>query len=587
MNKRRKDRGRKKRRKPLTWKGRLFLLAFGIALVGLLELTLRLTGLAPPYRTRDPLLEGGKVDRSYVRQTSASGEAVYVCQWIRPDYPYNFQPIPARKPEDEKRIFVFGGSSAVGYPFDGRLAFSQFLQTGLDAVVGEDRARVINVAQNSIPAGQCLRLMHEMAGYQPDAFVVYSGNNEYDDSHVYREVLKRGRFLTAIRSAVGHVAIYRGMERALLPVKARVYDRFEFSENVLRPPAYSEAERRAIRDNYEYVIRRMAGFCKQNGIELVLCGVAANEADWPPYRSEFRAALSEEEKKIWLQAFESLARRTLSSEPAPNDEILAGLGTLAEMDDGRADLHYLRGVVFSRSGKKQEAATSFQKALDLDGVCYRARPSHNEIVRRVARENGYPFLDVTATLRQHAETDLLGENFFWDHCHPKPEAHQAIAQGLAGALFDVGVLSATERDWKARFEKAASSWQEDLKMDARLQARAWRNVASGWLALWTHHRDETDSLRTAVAIRALARAKEFLDKAIETDPKLPGARFYRGVVFAQRGEQQRAMADWRLEMALGSQDGPHRAVLEGLLSGAIPPDRGFNSWLAVRNEMVR
>ena len=47
----------------------------------------------------------------------------------------------------------------------------------------------------------------------------------------------------------------------------------------MQPPAYSEAERRAIRDNYEYVIRRMADFCRGKGIRLILCSVAANEAE--------------------------------------------------------------------------------------------------------------------------------------------------------------------------------------------------------------------------------------------------------------------------------------------------------------------
>ena len=48
-----------------------------------------------------------------------------------------------------------------------------------------------------------------------------------------------------------------------------------------------------------------------------------------------------------------------------------------------------------------------------------------------------------------------------------------------------------------------------------------------------------------------------------------------------------AMADWQKELALQSKDGSMAGVLEGLLNGDIPPDRGMETWLFIRNGMMR
>ena len=71
-------------RKPLTWKRRLGLIAFGLGLIAALELLLRATGVSPPYRPADPLMAGSAGKRSYSRWWASSGEHGYFCDWIRP-----------------------------------------------------------------------------------------------------------------------------------------------------------------------------------------------------------------------------------------------------------------------------------------------------------------------------------------------------------------------------------------------------------------------------------------------------------------------------------------------------------------------
>jgi hypothetical protein len=566
----------------LTWRARLALIGFAFLLLAVAELLLRLFNVAPPLRARDPLVEGAVLDRAYAPGRLPTGQDALVCPWISPDYPANFQPIPLAKDPAELRIFVFGGSSSVGYPYDGRLAFSSFLEAGLNAVAADRRARVINVAQNGIPAGTCLRLMREMAEYQPDVFVVYSGNNEYANDHVYRDIRRAGRAVAALRAAASNLALYRGMERVALPAKARLHAAFLVGDAASEAPAYSEPERRLIADNYEYVVNAMAELCAERGIGLVLCTVAANEADWPPYRSTFRPETKPEEREAWLRVMGQAVNALKAGNGEAALTITAGLEAV---DDARADLHFVAGRALLAQGAKAAACARFTRAMELDNVCYRARPSQNRVLEDVARGGRAVLADGVAALRTASGGAPFGEDRFWDHCHPRLEAHEMIALCVGEALIGGGRFAALPGDWRVRWTGAVREYRRGVDLSPAAVARACRNTASGWMGLWTSHRAPDDLLRKDPAY--LLRALQYLDMAVAADPGTPGTRFYRGVVWAQLGEKEKALADWRAEAALGSRDGPTRAVIEELLAGRIAPDRGFEQWLYIRNEMTR
>lgn len=570
------------KKKRLTWRQRVILLSFGLALLAIAEIVVRVAGLAPSYRAKDPLLEGGEQDRAYAQGALPSGEAAWLSVVTRPEFPYNFQPIPVEKPANETRIFVFGGSSAVGYPYDGRLAFSSFLQAGLSALWPDRIFRVINVAQNNIAAGRCLVLMQEMADYRPDIFLVYSGNNEYDNDHVYRHVLRRRGLTGRVQSVMGHLALYRGVERLILPAKVRLYESFELTDDAVTLPAYTPQERRAIADNYAYVIDRMADLCAGKGIRLALCTVAANAADWPPYRSTFAKTLTAGERKAFLDAMAGAIRALGQGGYALALETLDNLSTV---DAGRADMHFLRGVALAGLARHAEAEAAFDAAMDLDNVCYRARPSQNRVLFDVAAGTPAVGIDTREFLKEHAEHRLLGEQFFWDHCHPRPEAHALLALKMAREMFAAGQLPPPPADWEERFTAAVEEWRARAPLSDAFHARALRNTASGWMGLWTSHHEPDDLLRNDR--RYLDRAMDYLDRAIAIDPACPGAHFYRGVIHAQFGEIEKANDDWRREEEIGSPDGPMENILAGLLEGSIDPQRGFQNWLFIRNEMAR
>ena len=563
-----------------TWRQRFALVGIGLALLLAAEGAVRVLGLAPAFRPRDPLMAGQAGEAAYERRTSADGEAMWVCPWVSPDYPLNYPPVPVAKAANELRIMVFGGSSAVGYPYDARWAFSGFLEAGLAALYPDRHIRVINCAQNAVAAGRCAQLMGRMLALKPDAYVVYSGNNEYENNHIYRLIRRRGDRLAPLRSVARHSALYRGIESLTLRTRAQIHTRYVVSEQGVKPPEYSPMERQLVRDNYAFVVQQMIDLCRDKAVPLVLCTVAANRVDWPPYRSTFRETTAPKQREQWLRGFAAALDALRRGAPA---DALAACDALAKIDDHRADLHYLRGHTLAMLNRLPEARVAFDRACDLDNVCYRARPSHNDVLRRLAAEQGVALSDNVAALQRANEHKLLGNNYFWDHCHPRPNAHKVMALQIARTLIGSGILPERPVGWEARFGQAAAAAEAAVTYTDAMHARAWRNTASGWLGLWTSHRAEDNLLRGTDAY--IRRALECLDKAVKYDETLAGAWFYRGVCLAQLGRIDEARADWTRARDLEPEGARLRSVLQGLLSGEIPHDRGFEAWLFVRNEM--
>ncbi|MAA78253.1 MAG: hypothetical protein CL916_03260 [Deltaproteobacteria bacterium] len=88
-------------------------------------------------------------------------------------------PFSFTKNTNRKRVFCFGGSTTLGVPFekDQKITFPGQLEKFLSAS-GEE-VEVINLGGASFGSDHVLALGLEALQYEPDFFVIYSGNNEF------------------------------------------------------------------------------------------------------------------------------------------------------------------------------------------------------------------------------------------------------------------------------------------------------------------------------------------------------------------------------------------------------------------------
>ena len=89
-------------------------------------------------------------------------------------------PIPAilaAKPAGKVRIFVLGGSAAMGTP-DPSFNFGQILGVMLREQYPGVQFEVVNGAMTAINSYVVREIARDCAAREPDLFVVYMGNNE-------------------------------------------------------------------------------------------------------------------------------------------------------------------------------------------------------------------------------------------------------------------------------------------------------------------------------------------------------------------------------------------------------------------------
>lgn len=297
------------------------------------------------------------------------------------------------------RILMLGSSAMRG---DGATRF-QSLPGRLQALLDRQGrpVEVVNAGVAGTDSGTQLGILREgLDRLHPDLVVVYAGNNEFLRLRAYRsahpawsprwEALRHGlerwplyRWLAARRPAAAGL---QGVAVEDLPARVT--------------PADVELARRFYRANLE----RMAALCRERGVPLVLCVVAANETAPPEYGAPPREAAD-------VAQLEAELRR----------------------EPGSAWLQYRWGMAVLATGRTAEAAAALRRAMELDPEPARAMPSFAEEVRSVP---GVRVLDAPEVLRG-AFGEVPGDAAFMDFCHLKPAANEVLAEALASLAEDL------------------------------------------------------------------------------------------------------------------------------------------------------
>ena len=125
-----------------------------------------------------------------------------------------------KKPASTFRIVCLGGSTTYGRPFFDKTSFAGWLREFLPAADPAQNWEVINAGATSYASYRVAGVMQELAQYQPDLFIIYTGHNEFLERRTYEQLLKQSpwlrdalslashsRTMTAIRGTLEHVGL--------------------------------------------------------------------------------------------------------------------------------------------------------------------------------------------------------------------------------------------------------------------------------------------------------------------------------------------------------------------------------------------
>lgn len=437
------------------WKN-LLALALGVIFVGLLEGSLALFGVRP-LADADPFVGFAGSQPLFVPDPAEGGT-----YRLNPGKAVAFNPqtFAMPKPKGTFRIVAFGGSTTYGHPYIGRTAFPAWLAQLLKTADPGRTYEAINAGGISYASYRVRRLVEELADYEPDLFVVYSGHNEFLEKRTFDAIINERPALRRLRFALHRSRLYTAVYRSVGALKKNgagktiLGDSLEVTlEQVGGPNLYHRDEvfRRGVIEEFRLNIRAITRFARQRRIPLVLCTVSSNLSGVSPFKSEHRLGLSPAQSAEWGTLFADAGAAFSAGEHAL---ALSLLERAAAIDDRVAMLHFARGQILQSLNKGDEAREAFIRAKEEDIIPLRALEEFNAIVREIAREELVPLADVEARFRQFSPAGITGPPLFVDHVHPAIEGQQSIALNILEAGVGAGAVPLTPERWAAARESA-------------------------------------------------------------------------------------------------------------------------------------
>lgn len=349
-----------------------------VVLFIVLELTLRFGGY-------------GEHKQNLFADVKANPEYVAVNPAFVSRYFPSFSPDIARSPflkkkdDDTFRIFVLGGSSTQGFPYNFYSSFSSQLEQRLLMETVGLNVEVINLGMTAVNSFVIRDLSKRLMNYKPDAILIYAGHNEYYGSF--------GVGSTQFGFGVGV-----GLKRLILNLKdLRLYQLFE---DLLSSEEENNKSNRTL----------MARVIKDSGI---------------PFNSDLYTA--------GIYQFEENLSDILMFFKSENVPVFIGTVTsnLKDQDPlgdfDKALETYEKGNMYFASGNIDSAQSAYLKAKELDPIRFRAPEGMNKVIREVAQQFDAYTVEINGAAAEASESTIQDNSFFTDHLHPDWEGHQLIA----------------------------------------------------------------------------------------------------------------------------------------------------------------
>ncbi len=525
------------------WRAALMAVTAIVLFFGLLEGLLAILGVQPGLRGEDPFVGFAGRVRVFVEERGDDARPVLSTAANKLRF-FNPQRFPRDKAPGTYRIFCLGGSTTYGRPYDDATSFPGWLRELLPEADPGRRFEVINAGGISYASYRVARVMEELADYEPDLFIVYTGHNEFLEERTYGElrdvagpvravsaVLARTRTWTAMRALLdraGALPRAGGDGRFELPDEVSpVLERFEGLDAYER----DDALRDGILQHYRVSLERMVGIARDAGAGLILVTPASNLADSAPFKSQHTDRLGDAERAR-SEALLAAARGFLREDHF--EEALAALDEAIAIDPRFAALHYRRGRALLSLGRYEDAEKALKRARDEDVCPLRALSPMRGTLAEVARETGTPWLDFAGLIERRLEADrgygIPGAETFLDHVHPTIEANRMLAVALIEVMIEQRVLQPSDGWGEEAIARVTAHVEGGL--DRTANARAMANLAQ--VLFWAGKEEE-----------ARRPAAEALASGVEEASVVVTAARILGSLSAAQGDERAARGYFR------------------------------------------
>ena len=471
------------------WKFRLAAMGLGLSVFVVFELVCRAAGWGQQATAGGHVAEIAAVRPLFVK---TGDEQRYRIADNRREY-FADESFDAHKEADEFRVFVIGGSTVQGRPFSTQTAFARCLEMSLQQAASRVRWRVINCGGISYASYRLVPVVQECLGYEPDLIIVCTGHNEYLEFITYAQARRSRTVVTAYR-LLDRLHSFRLLETGLsrlLQSEQPSSDRVRLPEEVdavldhqggLRAYRRSALDRATVESGFHENLNRIVDLVQGADVPLIIVRPPTNQADCPPFKSEFAARLSRQDQDDFLQRLSLSAEKLSRGDLAGVQSAVAELTALTAIDPGYALVWYQLGRACLNARQREQATRAFARAVDEDICPLRMTSTLDAEMRQVVADRGIPFLDAHQLLTELSRHGIADDSVLVDHVHPSFQSHLEIAFALADLMQRSGWLTPSDPQWKPSTRQEFAAHLQSLDDMYYLRGRQMLDVLKAWAA---------------------------------------------------------------------------------------------------------
>ena len=400
----------------------------------LVEFALRLVGVGTHYQ--------------YFNQIDIDGEAFYQ---ENPDFADQFYPpslnvgplqntFAAERSDDRLRVFVLGGSAAMGFPHKNH-GVDRLLAAQLRSLFPNRDVEVVNTAMTSVNSHVVYQVAQTLPSESADVAVILMGNNEvvgpYGPGTFNQNFLSS---LSAIRAlqALKRTRLWQLLDSSLAEVQssdAKADLEWQgmqmFVDNGV---AEDDPRMLAVYKHFEGNLRDIVDTLNAKGMHVVLSTVPVNLRQSAPFLSVSRDDLSASDETKLTALRERAELQALNGRWREAQDLWQQAITL---DGGHADSHFQLATSLENLGEFALARSHYERALDLDALRFRADTRINAIIERVARQydsSNVSFVHSSKGFDRASAPYAPGWDLLVEHVHYDFSGNAVLARIFARAI---------------------------------------------------------------------------------------------------------------------------------------------------------
>ena len=313
-----------------------------------------------------------------------------------------YEPFKKKKTNGTFRIFVLGESTTLGFPYMASASFDRWLYYRLMHTFPEKEIEIINVSLTAVNSYTVLGFSKEVAGYDPDAVMIYCGQNEYYGALGVGSTSRLGGNRTLIR-----VVLY-----------LRTYRLVQLMEN-----------------GYQ-ALRHMLGGKQVDTRETLMKRMAANQ-EIPIHSALYNRGI-EQFRNNMNEVCKGLSQRKI---PVFVSNLVSNVKDQKPFVSSRKDSIVSAGSYYRLAEKayhKGDFATARQfylLAKDWDMLRFRAPEVLNTIIAGLP--DNYPgvyLVDTKKIFEDHSPGGIIGNETILEHVHPNLYGYCLMSEAFYQSL---------------------------------------------------------------------------------------------------------------------------------------------------------